>query len=105
MEKNHIEPTNGGLEDDFPINWVTFLGSIVIFQGFRGVDVEEKTRWISVTDPPPIENTQQNTTVSKIGVKNDVSLPNDTSPLLLVVGPCFCLLNSPLFQVNSLPST
>jgi len=25
-KKNHMEPTNGCLEDDFPINWVTFLG-------------------------------------------------------------------------------
>ena len=56
--------------------------------------------------PPPIENTQQNRTVSEIGVqKNDFFLSQDTSPLLLVAGPCFFLFNSPLFQVNSLPST
>ena len=34
-ENSHLEPKNGGLEDDFPFQSGEFLGSMLIF---RGVD-------------------------------------------------------------------
>ena len=73
---------------------------------FRGVDVEKTYLGQIVTPPPKKEQTQQNKTVSKIGVQKNGNVPCQKIPHLCFLLPVLVFfLQLAFFQLYDLHST